>query len=622
MHADLNISSYTARSRLFLTAIIAVGVAVVVAIVLILTGHGPRQNSTHARLTSAISEETTKLNVKPHTIELTSEKATRVRLAIKDGDYSTAQKITAEIVANSHLENWRYYPFSDFIGGIADLTDQTLEAHLNAWIAQDKDDAIPLLIRAQYYYQMGWLKRGSHSVQETSAASFSSFESYMKKALIDAETAIHLNDGNPYGRYLKLLILRGFGMSQDMKAAFDEAIAKYPVYFPLYEVVLRVLEPKWGGTTKAMYAFVDQYAGHAAEYSPLKLLYLSLYRELLSSASTACVSYWPDRDKMAQCVAPIMQRNITPELEKHVVAALQLYDHADKYQFGAAIEPMLFDILKTAGGDRYAGAILELAASSMHSNTQLSEEQPGHNNYIIDKAVSQSWYSKGFYDNALKKGQEALKDVENTAFPSEEEKDWAVSDIYQFIAGTYNKQNQYTEMIAYEEAAVRLGRTAYEYLICYGYYRLKDYDGALPACTRAIEDGTGNMQARYWRGAVYRDLGKMDAALRDFTVVADSQDNLRTSAAIDMSMVHFNRNDVQSALNVLNKYTYLYDLKTDTKADIAVSYNNRCYAYMQLGELTKALDDCTASLRYGSLPDAYRKQMELTKRLRDNEKGL
>jgi hypothetical protein len=48
---------------------------------------------------------------------------------------------------------------------------------------------------------------------------------------------------------------------------------------------------------------------------------------------------------------------------------------------------------------------------------------------------------------------------------------------------------------------------------------------------------------------------------------------------------------------------------------MAVGYNNRCYAYMELGELQKALDDCTASLKYGAIPDAYRKQQELTRRL-------
>jgi hypothetical protein len=46
-----------------------------------------------------------------------------------------------------------------------------------------------------------------------------------------------------------------------------------------------------------------------------------------------------------------------------------------------------------------------------------------------------------------------------------------------------------------------------------------------------------------------------------------------------------------------------------------IAYNNRCFAYMKLGELNKALDDCTMSLKYGRLPDALQKQQELQKLL-------
>jgi hypothetical protein len=70
-----------------------------------------------------------------------------------------------------------------------------------------------------------------------------------------------------------------------------------------------------------------------------------------------------------------------------------------------------------------------------------------------------------------------------------------------------------------------------------------------------------------------------------------------------------------------NKYQYLYDPDVTNKQDVEVGYNNRCYAYMQLGELKKALDDCTASLKYGSVPDAYRKQQELTRRLNVQQGG-
>jgi tetratricopeptide (TPR) repeat protein len=178
-------------------------------------------------------------------------------------------------------------------------------------------------------------------------------------------------------------------------------------------------------------------------------------------------------------------------------------------------------------------------------------------------------------------------------------------------------------MIAYEEAAVALGnKTEQEYYICYGYYQLKDYDNAIRTCTRTIDHATNVLPAHYWRGVAYRDRGDADSALRDLTVVAESQSNFRSSAAIDMSMIHFGRNNNKSALDVLNRYKYLYDPEAAGRQNTAVSYNNRCYAYMQLGELNEALDDCTASLKYGAIPDALRKQQELIKRLNVNEKAL
>jgi tetratricopeptide (TPR) repeat protein len=143
------------------------------------------------------------------------------------------------------------------------------------------------------------------------------------------------------------------------------------------------------------------------------------------------------------------------------------------------------------------------------------------------------------------------------------------------------------------------------------------------ACTQAIrEDQSRNLNALYWRGMTYQELGNMDEALADLSAVADSEADFRTQASIAMSMIYFNRKDTQSALDVLIKYKYLYDPNTQRKDDLAVSYNNRCYAFMELGDLKKALEDCTESLKYGSLPDAYRKQQELIKRLKAHETHL
>jgi hypothetical protein len=65
----------------------------------------------------------------------------------------------------------------------------------------------------------------------------------------------------------------------------------------------------------------------------------------------------------------------------------------------------------------------------------------------------------------------------------------------------------------------------------------------------------------------------------------------------------------------MNSHPYLFDAALQSQDDLAVAFNNRCYAYMQLGQLHKALADCTTSLRYGHIPDAYHKRLELMARL-------
>lgn len=608
MHISITIDKR--RFRMLLAAIFAISIAAFVTVRLALKG---RWHSETIGLAVTIDKEAADLEGKPRTIELTSEKARRVRNAIKTGDYSTAAKIVVNVLANSHLQNWRFYPFSYFINDIADVNDPTYGARLDAWVALNRNDPIPLLIRAKYYRDQAWFIRGEKFGHQTQAAHLASFTAYLGRALDDIDAAIHLDASNPYSFYLKLDIMHGSGKSEKMNGAFAEAIAKYPAYYALYDVMLSTLEPKWGGRVDEMYAFVDQYAAQAAENSPLKLLYLGLYRNLLDTAAVGCTSYWYDRDAFAQCVSYVMPKIVRPILLNQIATAFQLYDHSDRYQFGIIVGDILSDVLRTSGGDAYSGTFLQLAATSMHSDTQLREDEPGGNNYIIDQAVSQSWYLKGFYDNSLKKDLEALQDAEASKFPNEEDKSLAIAGIYEYIAGSYDQLHQYADMIAYEKAAIAVGdKTAYEHLVCYGYYQLKDYDNAVATCTDALAHAPGNMKALYWRGSAYRDSGRTDAAVQDFTKVADSEDNFRTSAAIDLSMLYFNRNDNQRALDVLNKYQYLYDPNMSSKQDMAVGYNNRCYAHMQLGELKEALDDCTASLKYGSIPDAYRKQQELT----------
>jgi hypothetical protein len=195
---EMNIFDHTARSKLPLRSVVSAAAVVLLAIVFLFKGFGAERGLAATQQATAINEETAKLIVKPRTIELVSEKAMRFRKAIRQGDFSTADQITADVFANSHLQNWRFYPFSNFVSGVSDVSDPEFETHLDRWVARNMNDATPLLMRARYYLDRGWFKRGDHFSRETQAVDMAAFERDMKKASADIDASIHLNDQNPY----------------------------------------------------------------------------------------------------------------------------------------------------------------------------------------------------------------------------------------------------------------------------------------------------------------------------------------------------------------------------------------------------------------------------------------
>jgi tetratricopeptide (TPR) repeat protein len=548
--------------------------------------------------------------------KLPSELAGSVREAIVGGRYEAANQIAEAELAKSHITAWRYYPFTDFMATVSSDNDARYEAGLNQWVSSNPKAALPILIRARYYYDTAWFRRGHRFDEETLPADLVVFQDYLRRARADVDRALELDGSNPYAYYLKLVVLRGLGDVSGEQSFLDQAIARFPDYYPLYEEGLVMREPRWGGSVPAMQHFVDRYASRAETYSPLKLLYISLYRRILDANSLICGVFYRDREKATDCLRTLMKQQATPDLEHEVVAALQIYDHADHYEFGLVVKDILLDMLRAGGGETYAGAVLQLAASAMHSDTQLDEKNPGHNDYVVDAVVAQSWYWKGFYDNALSKNREALADIAKSEFPDDDARDLANSTIYLQMLDPLSYQSRFDDVITYARAALDLGNQVdWEHYICYAYYEKRAYQKALPDCTKAVSDDPANLLARYWRGLVYQQMGNLDAALDDFTVVANSENGYRANAAVNVSWIYDKQKKFREAIDSLKKYMYLYDEKSVGKYNVAVAYNNRCYAYMQIGEFHKALDDCTQSLKYGSIPDAFQKQQELVKRL-------
>ena len=103
------------------------------------------------------------LGVKPGSVELTSQKADRARRAIMTGDFAAATRVATEALDRSSIQSWRYAPFEEFIDDLFVTTPPELGLRLDEWVSQDGANALPLLLRAQYDYDVGWARRGTIS---------------------------------------------------------------------------------------------------------------------------------------------------------------------------------------------------------------------------------------------------------------------------------------------------------------------------------------------------------------------------------------------------------------------------------------------------------------------------
>jgi tetratricopeptide (TPR) repeat protein len=568
-------------------------------------------------LAALVAEETAKLGIKPHTIVLITDKAMSAADALRRGDYQAAELLAKNVLAQSKLQSFSFRPFNAFINSLSQGDDPKFLDGLNAWISHSPASALPYLIRAKYYTNTAWLIRGPDFGDAVPGQHMRAFGEFLRRAEDDARRSIALDANIPWSYFLLLEISGGRDNSQQLDQVFRDSVARFPDYYELYRIRLHYLQPKWGGTVDAMQQFVNQYAGSTPPSSPLKLLYLQLTANLLNAAWVECRSL--KHEMLTACIDVYMNRHVTGGLADGVAKGLSVYKHTDPIQFSNALWPILGEMVSTQGDSTSINTVLQLAADAMGSDNQLIHE-PGHNNYVLDDITARVWSKLDNPINVDQKFREALDDVERMTFPNEDDKDAALGAIYEDMAWVARNASQYPKVIAYHDAANAVAGVNHggsQYLKCFAYFKLRHFPEAVEECTHLIDAQLDVSSARYNRARSYEGLKNYDAALADFAPIAEdgSENYIRWGAVMEMEHINALLGKYAVELEIFKKYPFVLDASLQPPDDLAVAYNNRCFAYMKLGELNKALDDCTMSLKYGRLPDALQKQQELQKLL-------
>jgi tetratricopeptide (TPR) repeat protein len=578
----------------------------------------PQASRSEEALAAMVAERTAELGLAPKTAATAADRALEASAAIRSGDFAKAGVVAEEVLSRSHLESWSFHPFNEFMSAFVRGDDPKLLAGLDHWLEKDPRSGLAYLMRAQYYREAAWRARGSELPWMVPEALMQRFQEDLVRSAADVVESIRLEPKIPWSRYELLAVATAAGNSPDAERAFQAGIKAFPDYYPLYKERLRVLSPKWGGSIDAMYDFVARYAANTPQTSPLRLLYLDLYVQLLESAAFECRTLGGESREI--CVKRGFELISREDLEPGMESALKLYKASDPVGFSTAVWPLLASMScdKCIGLPSAGAGVLQIAASIMGSDNQIMDK-PTHNSYMLDDITARVWEQSGNSANGEKKFLEALYDVEHTPFRDPAQKAQVEADIFDHMAAAADENSQFIDIIVYEDAANAVGGINHgdtPYRKCYAYYRLKHFKEAVKECTALIEGNGNYLQTHYWRAKAYEGLGQWDASIADFTPVAESADNwFRVGAALDMSYDYGQKGDFAGQLASMNHYAYLFDSRMQPAHDLAVAYNNRCYALMKLGRLQNALDDCTQSLGYDRIPDALHKQQELLKLL-------
>jgi tetratricopeptide (TPR) repeat protein len=572
-------------------------------------------------LETLVAQGVAQLGLTPKTVTLPNEQALQEVAAIKRGDYAAAATLARDVLDHSSLDGWHFTPFTRFMGSLTHGNDPELLDHLNQWVKQQPQSALAYLVRGQYYYVTAWTLRTASVGWKIPHDIYSMFEEDLRLSEVDLRESIRLNPNIPWS-YLRLLTaVSGNGNSKATQAVFEMAIKAHPQYYELYRYRLYMLTPKWDGSINDMYAFAEKYASRATNRSPLKLLYLQVYAYLMDAAWYDCSSR--RGDAAARCVVSTMKwRYIPQDVKDGIVQALNLYKVSDPVAFSNAIWPVFSDIAAIPGSSSAGfGEMLQTAATIMGSDNRLANAS-GHNSYVLDDVTAQIWAQIGNNDNVDQKYHDALADIEKTTFREEADRDEALATVLDHMANFSRNTSQLTNIIIYYDAAVSVGGVNFTntpHQKCYAYYKMKRWTEAVTECTRVLETNNHYLDPQEFLARSYEGLQQWDTALAIHEPVALSADNsFRVGAAIGMSVDYGHKNDFAGELKSLNEHAFVFNTRMQEADDLAVVYNNRCHALMELGRLQEALDDCNVSLKYGQLPEAIRKQQELLRRLAQN----
>ena len=137
-------------------------------------------------------------------------------------------------------------------------TDAALRPKYDLWVANFPKSYVARLARAIYYRRIGQVQRGGGTISQTSDSRLRGMEAAFGLSMRDLQASTSLDKRPLLTVFNELAIAIHDGNAQESRALLDESLRIDPGNVIIRHDYMISLEPRWGGSTEQMTAFLDE----------------------------------------------------------------------------------------------------------------------------------------------------------------------------------------------------------------------------------------------------------------------------------------------------------------------------------------------------------------------------
>ena len=389
--------------------------------------------------------------------------------------------------------------YAGIVGGLMALFDygtlDPLEAfgRTSDWRRVVKDSVAADLVEAMLFRTWAWSVRGHGYANSVSTQAWALFAHRTEMAAATLKDTADRASANPLWYQLSLSVGRDQSLGvDDLRAIFDQGIARFPQYLPLYGEMLRISMPRWGGS----YEKVNQLITDASAKSSIdsgQELYARLYW-MYSSLEDDDIDIFTDASAnwqtMKQGFKALINRYPTSDVVLNAFEKFACIGE-DAEQYRAARSGVESHLAATAWSDKVSLKVCDGKFAEQAARGYIDEGNALLNGYDFDHAIAD-------FDKAIASDPKAAMAYANRG----------MAYLWKHNNGQAGKDFDSAFAIDSRNPVVFRGRGMLA-------QQAGQFDQAIAAFSKALEVEPADVFALQNRARTYEDAGEDDKALAD-----------------------------------------------------------------------------------------------------------